>query len=130
MQATLSPANVNTAELTVIDRIGRKLPDGDLKNALEEIATTIRLGDKVFVAGRDASLSSNEVAMLLGVSRPHLYKILDSGALPFVRVGNSQRRVLIADVAAYRERTRMLRAKTAALLAGGDLDALLIDEMD
>ncbi|MDU0479729.1 helix-turn-helix domain-containing protein [Staphylococcus chromogenes] len=57
---------------------------------------------EVSILARDVELTTSQAAELLGVSRPHIVKLLDTGELPGRKVG-SHRRLRLGDVEKYRE---------------------------
>lgn len=128
---TLSLVNVTTTELLAVETAQENLPEGEFKSALGAMLRTIRTGDPVYVAGPDDIVTTTEAARILGVSRPHLYKILDSGALEFEVVGKRDRRIRVADLVVYRDRLRDARRDAAAAVAAGDerFDALVNEMM-
>ena len=78
----------------------------------------MRQGLTVTVAPRSQTLTTQQAADLLGISRPTLVKLLDENRLPYKRV-NSHRRLLLRDVLDFREERR--RAQYEAL------DAMSVD---
>jgi 3,4-dihydroxy 2-butanone 4-phosphate synthase/GTP cyclohydrolase II len=68
---------------------------------LMEVLNQMARGHVVTVSAIEAELTTQQAAELLGVSRPHLVKLLESGALPFRKVG-AHRRVKFSDLATYR----------------------------
>jgi len=81
-----------------------KMPEG-LKRLLLDLLTQIARNEPVAIMPLEAQLTTKEAADLLGVSRPHLVKLLEQGEIPFTRVGK-HRRVLLKDVLEYQERIR------------------------
>lgn len=68
-----------------------------------EILSELALGNAVKVVPIHAELTTQEAADLLNVSRPHLVKLLDEGALPHTKTGR-HRRIKFADLVAYKEK--------------------------
>jgi len=106
---------------TLVVQIGRRRVEMS-----EMLASLIGTSLKWAAEGRDLSvvpldneIGTQEAADLLGVSRPHLVKLLKEGALPHRKVG-VQRRLLAGDVIAYKERERQARKKILAELAAED----------
>ena len=93
----------------------------DVYRVLRKVVDALASGLAVTVAPQATMLTTQQAADLLGVSRPTVVKILEHGGIPYERVGN-HRRVLLADVLAYRDQRRA--AQYAALEATAvDLDA-------
>jgi excisionase family DNA binding protein len=105
------------AELVVRTRSGETvtLPHGFAQlvaSMLEEVAE----GHTVALVSEAEEVSTSAAAEFLGVSRPHVVKLIDSGLLP-CRMAGSHRRVRMTDLAAYKrsvERRRALLDEIAA----------------
>ena len=95
---------------------------------LVEVAHAMRAGKAITVAPVDQSLTTQEAANFLGISRPTLVKLLESGEIPFERPGAGRhRRVRLQDVVAYQERKRVQRRTALDELTREAADAGLYD---
>ena len=92
----------------------------ELYRLLRHVVEALQQGFAVTVAPLTQTVTTQQAADLLGVSRPTLIKLLDEGKIPFERVG-THRRILLRDLLTYREERRA--AQYAALDATAvDLD--------
>ena len=69
---------------------------------LIDIVRQLQAGNGVSVAAIHTDLTTVEAAELLNVSRPHLIKLCENGAIAFHMVG-THRRLRLLDVLAYRD---------------------------
>lgn len=102
----------------------------ELRDVLLSIARCVREGDDVLVVdGGAPALTPSQAARHLGMSRAHLYKLLDRGEIQFDRVGRD-RRIRLEDLAAFEERRQHDRRELAERFAHQDrIRAGAIDEI-
>ena len=98
-----SPAYLNIENKTV------ELPEPAVKLLLE-IINQIAEGHTLTLVPEHAHLTTQEAADLLNVSRPFFVKLLESGEMPFQKVGN-RRRILIDAVLQYKKKIHQKRTK-------------------
>src|SRR3974390_3208965 len=82
------------------ERLG--LPDA-VYRLLKDIVRNMQLGRAIVLVPENQQLTTQRAADLLGVSRPHLIKLLDAGELPYHKAG-SHRRIYLKDLIAYQKR--------------------------
>lgn len=113
---------------TAGDRV--ELPP-EVYQVVHKVVDALAHGLAVTVAPQSMTLTTQQAADLLGVTRPTIVKILDGGGMPYERVG-THRRLLLTDVLAYRERRRAeqyaaLEATAIDLDDDSDLDSVLAE---
>jgi excisionase family DNA binding protein len=93
---------LGTPALVAADGARLDLPDSVFR-LLKDIVRNMQLGRAIALIPENQQLTTQRAAGLLGVSRPHLIKLLETGALPYHRVG-SHRRIYLKDLLAYQKR--------------------------
>jgi len=91
-----------------------------------EVVEALAQGLAITIAPHQMILSTSEAADILGVSRPTLVRLLEAGEIPFEKPGR-HRRVRLADVLAYHERSRRHRAAGLDQMVADAEDAGLYD---
>lgn len=110
---TLDASEVQPEELDELSGALDRLPLASaLREAVGALTEAVRSGEDVFVGVPGDRVTPADAAHLLRMSRAHVYKLLDGGVLPFVKVGRD-RRILLRDLAAY----ETLRDEEASRLA-------------
>lgn len=105
LEKVLFPTIKGSVYLSV-NNISIELPVS-VVNSLIDILTDISMGKEIT---DNESLSTQQAANLLNVSRPFLVKLIDSKQLPAYKVGRN-RRVFKSDLLAYKENSLKERRK-------------------
>lgn len=105
-RALVSELQLDPAEAVAVQVHGMAAPVCIPASAFQlflEILDQMSQGNALRLIPYHRELTTQEAADLLNVSRPHVIKLLNDGAMPFRRVGN-HRRVRFDDVIAYKHR--------------------------
>jgi excisionase family DNA binding protein len=111
---------LTTEDGTVVD-----LP-GPVAEALTEMLTAAADGERVLVLRAPENLTTEQAAAVLGVSRPTVVRLVDTGKLQARMVG-THRRLALADVLAYREASARRRRNALDEMADDAEDLGLYD---
>lgn len=77
----------------------------EVAGLLRDIVFAMANGQAITIAPHNQTLTTQEAADLLSVSRPTVVRLLESGEIPYSQPGR-HRRVLLRDVLDYQERRR------------------------
>ena len=104
--ASLLSTKFETQRIDIFDKEDKPhtlvLPTSALR-MLVDILGELAIGNAGKVVPVHAELTSQEAADLLNVSRPHLVKMLEEGAIPFTKTGR-HRRIRFSDLMAFKQR--------------------------
>ena len=127
LRSELSRVEEPTAELSFLNSDDKMdLPLSALR-LLEYILKEIGAGNELAVISTDKVLSTQEAADLLNCSRPHLVKLLESGQLPFSKVGK-HRRIRLRDLLDYKQAAKEKQEKLIRQLMQTDEETGLYGE--
>ncbi len=90
-----------TPRLVGPDGASIELP-ASIHNVLVSVVDILKAGDGVSIIPLHAELTTVQAADVLNISRPHLIKQIEAGALAHYMVG-THRRLKLVDVLAYRD---------------------------
>ena len=87
----------------LVDERGNRLElPRPIYELLVRVASSLQEGNVIALVPETQELTTQAAANILGVSRPHLIKLLESHQLPFHKVG-AHRRVLMKDLITFQQ---------------------------
>lgn len=113
---TIETSNVPVDQLEALAQFAQSASSPELRDVLLSVSRCIRAGVDLVVVDESATLTPTQVADQLGMSRTHLYKLLDRGELVSHRVGRD-RRIHVADLLAFEEQRQRDRRELAERFA-------------
>lgn len=99
-----------------------ELPES-VYRAVLQVVEAMAAGKAVTVAPQNQLLTTQQSADLLGVSRPTVIKLIDSGELPAETPGTRRRMIKLDDVLACKARRREAQYNALMELAVGEYEA-------
>ena|SRR5579872_3837135 len=91
------------------------LPES-VSHALRQLVHYLAQNKAVTVVPINKELSTQDAADILNISRPHLIKLLEQGAMPFTKVG-THRRIRLGDLMSYKQHLDAQREEALDRLA-------------
>jgi excisionase family DNA binding protein len=73
-------------------------------------------GKSMAIILSDTTIGTQEAAEYLGVSRPHIVRLVEKGEIPFSKVG-THRRIKLSELLAYQKKMKATRRKQLNFLA-------------
>lgn len=107
-----------------------ELPE-EVYRVLRHVVDAMQNGLSVTISPTSQTLTTQQAADLLGISRPTLIKALDEEKLPYTRPG-THRRLALTDVLDFREQRRhdqyaAIEALSVDVDEAADIDQVLVD---
>lgn len=97
---TFETAKIPSEQLDALEQFAQSETGPELRAALLSLSRCAREADELIVSGDSETVTPNQAAERLGMSRTHLYKLLDRGEIVFHRVGRD-RRIRLRDLVAF-----------------------------
>ncbi|NYG55279.1 helix-turn-helix domain-containing protein [Nocardioides perillae] len=112
---TLETSNIPVDQLDELDQFAATAGP-ELRDVLMSLSRCVREGDEVVVIDGSKTVTPSQAAERLGMSRTHLYKLLDRGEIVFHRVGRD-RRIRVHDLLQFEEQRQRDRRELAERFA-------------
>ncbi|MHB8870812.1 MAG: helix-turn-helix domain-containing protein [Thermoleophilia bacterium] len=114
-QYLAQPRSQRSAFLVSDERDRKRIPPS-VHRILLKVVQEMAAGNAVSIVPVHHELTTQEAADLLNVSRPHVVKLLEEGAIPYHMVG-THRRLRFDDLISYRKRRSARRREILTALA-------------
>ncbi|WP_306215100.1 excisionase family DNA-binding protein [Actinoplanes sp. RD1] len=111
----IDTSRVSAEQFDQLERAAAEISP-EMLDVIHALIESIRAGAEITVFEPAATLTPKEVADRLGMSRAHLYKLLDRGEIAFDRVGRD-RRVPFTEVVEFEQRRQRDRRELAERFA-------------
>lgn len=126
LSASLEQLRSDNPEIEIEENEQRiRIPISALK-LLAKILKEISLGNPISIVPVATELTTQAAAEFLGCSRPHLVKLLESGKIPFTKVGK-HRRIKYEDITRYKNRMKLRQKAKIQELMGLDEESGMYD---
>ena len=102
-----------------------KIPSRALR-LLADILKAMSEGKPISIVPVATEVTTQKAAEIIGCSRPHLVKLLEDGAIEFVKVGK-HRRIMFADVLKYKQKMKEDQKKHIIDMMNNDEEIGLYD---
>jgi excisionase family DNA binding protein len=112
---TIDTSHVPTEQFDQLEHAAAEISP-EMLDVIRALSGSVRAGAEIAVFEPTATLTPNEAADRLGMSRTHLYKLLDRGEIAFDRVGRD-RRIPFAEVVKFEQRRQRDRRELAERFA-------------
>lgn len=113
---TIETANIPAEQLEALEQYATTNAGPELRDVLLSLTRCVREGAEFAVLDGSEELSPSQAAHRLGMSRTHLYKLLDQGEIVFHRVGRD-RRIRVRDLFDFEARRQRDRRELAERFA-------------
>jgi excisionase family DNA binding protein len=97
---TLETSNIPVDQLDALDEFATSTAGPELRDVLLSLSRFVREGDEAVQLDASETFTPSQAAARLGMSRTHLYKLLDRGELLSHRVGRD-RRISVGDIVQF-----------------------------
>ncbi|MDR2566088.1 MAG: excisionase family DNA-binding protein [Bifidobacteriaceae bacterium] len=113
---TIATSRILPDQIQALEQFAAASPSQELADVLQRLIHCIRQGDELTIIDGSADVTPNQAAAQLGMSRSHLYKLLDRGEIAFHRVGRD-RRIRLRDLLEFEGRRQGDRRELAERFA-------------
>jgi excisionase family DNA binding protein len=112
-----------SSKAALVDTEGnpRPIPD-EIFEILEQVTNALASGEGITVVPQNTMMTTQQAADFLGISRPTLVRLLESGDIPFEQPGR-HRRVRLSDLLSYQSKFRTERQKALLELQRANMNA-------